>query len=380
MRDFISRTAVPLFDGTQDGSSVPAKVHAVRACRRRQARGGRTSPRTAADTRARRPFLAKSACFVMIVFALFASPTSAVHANFVSNLKRANASAIDPFATFIAEASQRFGISAHWIRAVMRVESAGCRHTVSPKGAMGLMQIMPETWTELRTRYGLDDDPYDARNNILAGAAYLRGLHDRYGAPGFLAAYNAGPGRYERHLATGRPLPAETRDYVAKLEPMLNSNGASRRSTVALGTPSWRQATIFIAHGNGSPAPSRTPSRRAAGSRIERSCRRRSFGACAAIDRPVCASSERGSVQMTGIALSRILSWAAACSVVGQVVDGSTIHGRQGKSAAFVRAHVVGWICAFCRPATHLRWRLGHFSQRFHGSRRHRRISNEYSR
>ena len=72
---------------------------------------------------------------------------------------------------------------------------------------MGLMQIMPRTWAELRARYGLGADPYDPHDNILAGAAYIRELHDRYGAPGFLAAYNAGPGRYERHLATGRPLP-----------------------------------------------------------------------------------------------------------------------------------------------------------------------------
>ena len=87
---------------------------------------------------------------------------------------------------------------------------------------MGLMQIMPKTWTELRARYGLGADPYDPRDNILAGAAYIRELYDRYGAPGFLAAYNAGPGRYERHLATGRPLPDETQAYVATLAPMIN--------------------------------------------------------------------------------------------------------------------------------------------------------------
>ena len=159
MREFIPRTAVPLFDRTQDGSSVPANVHAVRAYRRCQARRGRTSPRAAADTRARWPFFAKTACFVMIVLALFASPTSAVHAKSVSNMKRANAPAVDPFASFVAEASQRFGISAHWIRAVMRVESAGRPHPGSAKGAIGLMQIMPQTWTELRTRYGLGNDP-----------------------------------------------------------------------------------------------------------------------------------------------------------------------------------------------------------------------------
>ena len=103
----------------------------------------------------------------------------------------------------------------------MRAESDGNVREVSPKGAMGLMQIMPETWTELRGRYGFGADPFDAHDNILAGAAYLRELHDRYGAAGFLAAYNAGPARYEDHVATGRPLPDETRAYMALLGPTI---------------------------------------------------------------------------------------------------------------------------------------------------------------
>jgi hypothetical protein len=94
---------------------------------------------------------------------------------------------------------------------------------------MGLMQIMPKTWAELRARYGLGADPYDARDNILAGAAYIRELSDRYGAPGFLAAYNAGPGRYERHLETGRPLPAETQAFVAALAPVIESTRTNVR-------------------------------------------------------------------------------------------------------------------------------------------------------
>ena len=91
---------------------------------------------------------------------------------------------------------------------------------------MGLMQIMPGTWTDLRSRYRFGADPYDARDNILAGSAYIRELRDRYGTPGFLAAYNAGPGRYERHLATGRPLPEETQAYVAMLAPMIETKQA----------------------------------------------------------------------------------------------------------------------------------------------------------
>src|SRR5208282_6593117 len=88
-----------------------------------------------------------------------------------------------PFNAFVTEASQRFGVPAAWIRAVMRAESFGAVHAISPKGAMGLMQIMPATWAGLRQRYRLGPDPYDAHDNIIAGAAYLSELHDRYGAP-----------------------------------------------------------------------------------------------------------------------------------------------------------------------------------------------------
>ncbi|MBR0820325.1 lytic transglycosylase domain-containing protein [Bradyrhizobium liaoningense] len=124
------------------------------------------------------------------------------------------------FGGFINEASQRFAIAPNWIRSVQRIESDGDVHARSPKGAMGLMQIMPATWAELRERYSLGNDPYDPHDNILAGTAYLRELLDRYGAPGVFAAYNAGPSRYEEHLAGGS-LPDETRAYVAKLGNLL---------------------------------------------------------------------------------------------------------------------------------------------------------------
>src|SRR6201981_3074934 len=115
--------------------------------------------------------------------------------------------AIDRFTKFIEEASGRFAVPARWIRAVMRVESGGDEHAISSRGAMGLMQLMPGTWIELSVRYGLGVDPFDARDNIIAGTAYLKDMHDRFGSAGFLAAYHAGPARYEQHLATGRPLP-----------------------------------------------------------------------------------------------------------------------------------------------------------------------------
>jgi len=121
---------------------------------------------------------------------------------------------------------------------------------------MGLMQIMPATWASLRLRYGLGADPYNAHDNIIAGAAYLRELHNRYGAPGFLAAYNAGPARYEDHLATGLPLPAETRAYVALLAPLIGGGSVDDAMVVAVVARSWTEAPLFAARARNSPARS----------------------------------------------------------------------------------------------------------------------------
>ncbi len=157
------------------------------------------------------------------------------------------ASPSDPYAGHIAEASRRSGIPEAWIRAVMHVESRGDVRAISSAGAMGLMQIMPATWADLRARHGLGGDPYDPRDNILAGAAYLREMHDRYGSPGFLAAYNAGPGRYEEYRAAGRPLPAETRAYVAALTPIIGGGDLAVPTTVATADPlAWTRAPLFI--------------------------------------------------------------------------------------------------------------------------------------
>jgi hypothetical protein len=111
-------------------------------------------------------------------------------------------------------------------------------------GAMGLMQVMPDTWAGLRVRYSLGRDPYDPRDNILAGTAYLREMFDRYGNVGaMLAAYNAGPGRYDEHRATSRPLPAETRAYVAALAPILGGVAATEPpSSAPPPPPDWRDA------------------------------------------------------------------------------------------------------------------------------------------
>jgi len=152
--------------------------------------------------------------------------------------------ALDQWQPLITEAAQRFGIPALWIRDVMRAESAGQafiddQPTTSMAGAMGLMQIMPATYAELRDRYDLGDEPYDPRNNILAGTAYLRELYERYGWPSLFAAYHAGPARFEDFLSTGRPLPTATRDYLTALV----SDASGSRQAVA---PSALTPSIFV--------------------------------------------------------------------------------------------------------------------------------------
>ena len=168
--------------------------------------------------------------------------------------------ASDPYAAHVAEASRRFAIPTAWIRAVMRVESRGDRGAVSRKGALGLMQLMPKTWAQLRARYGLGRDPFDPRDNILAGAAYLREMRDRYGSPGFLAAYNAGPGRYEDYRDRLRPLPPETVAYVAALAPFVEGGAIPEPvALVAFHGSSWTRAPLFIVRADGAPNADQTP-------------------------------------------------------------------------------------------------------------------------
>ncbi|TWA73517.1 sporulation related protein [Azospirillum brasilense] len=126
----------------------------------------------------------------------------------------------------IAEASRRFGMPEQWIREVIRQESGGRtmmngRPITSHAGAMGLMQVMPVTYSEMRRKHGLGSDPYHPRDNILAGTAYLREMYDLFGSPGFLGAYNCGPGCYADYLAGNRRLPGETRRYIASVSPRL---------------------------------------------------------------------------------------------------------------------------------------------------------------
>lgn len=123
---------------------------------------------------------------------------------------------------YIAEASVRFAVPAAWIERVIGAESAGRtrlhgRPITSRAGAMGLMQLMPATWAEMRTALGLGGNPHDPRDNIFAGTFYLRLMYDRFGYPGLFAAYNAGPARYTDHLESRRAQPLETRAYLRQV-------------------------------------------------------------------------------------------------------------------------------------------------------------------
>jgi soluble lytic murein transglycosylase-like protein len=154
--------------------------------------------------------------------------------------------AIDRFAKFIHLASDRFAIPERWICAVLEIESGGDEHSISHRGAIGLMQLMPGTWVDISARYGLGLDPFDARDNIMAGTAYLKEMHDRFGSAGFLAAYHAGPRRYEQHLLTGKPLPSETTAYVAAVTPLLGDEQGEHAAVYGRRALPWREAPLFV--------------------------------------------------------------------------------------------------------------------------------------
>ena len=203
--------------------------------------------------------LVRMLCFATIL-ASSMMLSNAAYAGQASQLThRASSKPLPPFTAFVTEASRRFSVPEHWIRAVMHIESAVKPRVRSSKGAMGLMQIMPGTWKELRRRHGLGTDPYDPHDNILAGTAYIRELHDRYGTPGFLAAYNAGAGRYERHLATGRPLPEETRAYVAVLAPALDGAPTKGQPAAVAKSFAWASSSLFTVRAAGFSHDLRVP-------------------------------------------------------------------------------------------------------------------------
>ena len=147
----------------------------------------------------------------------------------------------DAWREFIAEAATRYAVSEALIRAVMHAESGGDtrpdrRSVTSSAGAMGLMQLMPETYAELRERYGFGIDPFDPHDNILAGAAYLQEMQRRFGWPYFLAAYQAGPRRVDEYLTRGIPLPPSTTNYVSNIHRSLGLNSPDLESSTSAAT------------------------------------------------------------------------------------------------------------------------------------------------
>ncbi|MCL4845986.1 MAG: lytic transglycosylase domain-containing protein [Acidobacteria bacterium] len=122
----------------------------------------------------------------------------------------AAAASTAPFNDLIGPLAEAHRVDARLVHAVVAVESAYRPDAVSPKGAMGLMQLMPATARQYAVR-----DPYDPRANLEAGIRHLRGLLDRYELPLALAAYNAGEGAVARH--GGIPPFRETEAYVDRV-------------------------------------------------------------------------------------------------------------------------------------------------------------------
>jgi hypothetical protein len=238
-------------------SLFPAKflAAAMQAAGRNQASTGRTSPkfRRWRNGAGRRSLLQIAICVAAIFVASSTAAQPSAGVRLAPRGCPACPPASRPFAVFVTEAAQRFSIPESWIRAVMRVESFGDARAVSQKGAIGLMQVMPNTYAELRVRHRLGADPCDPHDNILAGVAYLREMLDRYGSTGFLAAYNAGSARYDEHLIKGRPLPSETQDYVAKLAPMIGVQQGEDQKGAAFDLFAWLHAALFPPHADPYP-------------------------------------------------------------------------------------------------------------------------------
>lgn len=155
------------------------------------------------------------------------------------------ARAPSPCTAHAAEAAARSALSEAVILRVMHVESRGRATAISPKGAMGCMQIMPATWRYLTARHRLGSDPWNARFNMIGGALYLAELARQFGFPGAYAAYNAGPARYARHIRGAGPLPAETVAYMASLTGTAPPHRAEARSVNAT-PPRWQEAGLFL--------------------------------------------------------------------------------------------------------------------------------------
>jgi hypothetical protein len=168
----------------------------------------------------------------------------------------------DACARHASAAAARSGLTVDVIVRVMRAESRGRPSAVSPRGAMGCMQIMPATWAYLTRHYALGNDPFDARMNMIGGALYLADLARQFGFPGAYSAYNAGPGRYLRYVRGEARLPAETVAYAVQIT---GSGATPSGSPAARQMPAarWREAGLFmVSPGAGAAASAATSDER----------------------------------------------------------------------------------------------------------------------
>ena len=157
---------------------------------------------------------------------------------------------LDRWNPVVREAAAKYHIPPLWLRAVMRNETGGRtvqdgdKPIVSHAGALGVMQLMPQTYSQMAQRHGLGADAFKPRDNVFAAAAYLAWLEDRYGFPGMFGAYNFGPGNWEDHLHSKRALPAETRNYVKQITAYLKDSDAGIVNAVHLTRPDGHAVAI----------------------------------------------------------------------------------------------------------------------------------------
>lgn len=180
-------------------------------------------------------FLVILTCLVLVAWspaAPGAAELSAVDQEKCSRPSAAGSPADKPvIGELVDKHADRLGVDPNLVYAVMRQESGFNSRAVSPKGAMGLMQLMPETAVSMGVR-----DPFDPEENIRGGIKYLRFCLDRFGGDlaKALAAYNAGPQAVEKY--GGCPPFTETRDYIARVMQLYRGERPLRAATGAGGS------------------------------------------------------------------------------------------------------------------------------------------------